>query len=327
MEKRRVPLPPPLPTFVLRSFPAGVCCVKYDSKDPLRLFTGDQQGSIELFNLETRRSMWKVTNAHQSNVLDLHQTNQIEDRLITLGKDGFVQLWNFQGENQWKYQTNHCSFSNCDVVSSNLIVVPVGNSESAVAALDHRSPAVVARKFLPRKETSNSFGMVMKLRAMGDDFLCVAYENGSLSIFQVSTGEQFDSYQVTSDHQPITALDTYQHTCLCGNTSSTLISLDFLSSKLQATENFRSVNLPNPGTSFIRCRPNDGKLMAAAGWDSRIRLFRRETGKQLAMLDFHQQQVNSIDFQHSTQQMACASSDRTVSIWDLYQNQVITNKN
>ena len=77
------------------------------------------------------------------------------------------------------------------------------------------------------------------------------------------------------------------------------------------------MEIPNAGTSFIRCRPDDGKLIAVAGWNHRIRLFRRETGKQLAMLDLHRHQVNSIDFSHQTRQMACASEDRTVSIWDI----------
>ena len=83
--------------------------------------------------------------------------------------------------------------------------------------------------------------------------------------------------------------------------------------------------MPNDGTSFIRCRPNDGKLVAVAGWDSRVRLFRRETGKQLAMLDLHRQQINSIDFDFHTEQMACASEDRTVSVWDIYNNKKETN--
>ena len=50
----------------------------------------------------------------------------------------------------------------------------------------------------------------------------------------------------------------------------------------------------------------------------------RETGKKLAVFDLHRQQVNSIDFDYQTKQMACASEDRTISVWDVYNNKLET---
>ena len=319
MEKRGVPLPPPLPSFVLRAFSSGVACVKYHSADACRLYTADQGGTVQLFNLRTRLPILTIDEAHTSTILDLKQLHAPEHQLVTFSKDGLVKIWNEHGQCQWNYQTHHCSFSNCDVTASNLIVVPVGNDRSIIAVLDSRSSDPLAKKFLPvEKETKQ--GMVMKLRIMDEAYLCAAYENGSVSVFDISTAKQIDTYQMTSDHEPITAMDVFNRTCLCGTTKSDLVSLDFDSMQFEPTPKFRTVEVPNAGTSFIRCRPDDGKLIAVAGWDWRIRLFRRETGKQLAMLDLHRQQVNSIDFSHHTQQMACASEDRTVSIWDIYNN-------
>ncbi|CAF0910892.1 unnamed protein product [Adineta ricciae] len=318
MTEKRALSPPPLPTFVLRSFSSGVCCVKYDLADSLRLYTGEQQGSIHLYDLRTRLPILSLTNAHSSTVLSLSQLSE-DNQLISSGKDGFIKIWNANGQCQWDYQTYHCSFSNCDTISPNLIVTPIGSDDSLVGALDCRCTDPVIKKFQPISPDINN-GMVMKLRVFDNRWLFVAYENGSVKVFDIASTKQIDSYQVTSDHEPITALDVACNTCLCGTTKSDLISLDFASLKLEKTSTFRQVELPNAGTSSLRCRPNDGKLIAVAGWDSRLRLFRRETGKQLAMLDHHRQQINSIDFDFHTRQMACASEDRTVSIWDIYNN-------
>jgi WD40 repeat protein len=318
MNTKHTPLPPPLPTFVLRSFSSGVSCIKYDLNDSSRLYTGEQQGSVYLYNLRTRLPIISLPDAHTSTILGLSQLTE-NNKLITFSKDGFVKIWNDNGQCEWDFQTNHYSFSNCDIISPNLIVVPIGSDNSTIAALDYQCPNPIVKTFTPISTGTNN-GMVMKLRVYDNRWLFVAYENGSINVFDITTTQQLDTYQITSDHEPITAMDVVCNTCLCGTTKSDLISLDFLSLKLQPTSTFRQIEMPNAGTSFIRCRPNDGKLVAVAGWDSRIRLFRRETGKQLAMLDLHRQQVNSIDFHFDTKQMACASEDRTVSIWDIYNN-------
>lgn len=318
MDKKNVPLPPPLPTFVLRSFSSGVTCVQYDLTDSSRLYTAEQTGLVNLYNLRTRQPILSLPEAHTQTILGFSQFID-NHKLITFSKDGFVKLWNENSKPEWSYQTHHCSFSNCDTISSKLIVVPIGNENSTIAALDYQCSNPIVKEFVPIV-TDINYGMVMKLRVYDNRLLFVAYENGSLNVFDILTTKQLDTYQVTSDHEPITAMDVVCNNCVCGTTKSDLISLDFSSSKLQPMSTFRQGEIPNAGTSFIRCRPNDGKLIAVAGWDSRVRLFRRETGKKLAMFDLHRQQVHSIDFSFHTQQIACASEDRTVSIWDVYNN-------
>ena len=77
MEKQRTPLPPPLPTFVLRSFTSGVTCIKYDLIDSLQLYTGEQQGSVYLYNLRTRLPIISLPNAHTSTILGFSQFIEI----------------------------------------------------------------------------------------------------------------------------------------------------------------------------------------------------------------------------------------------------------
>ena len=207
-----------------------MACVKYHSADAFRLYTADQSGSVHLFNLRTRLPILTLTEAHTSTILDLNQLKDPQHQLVTFSKDGLVKVWNEHGQLRWGYQTHHYSFSNCDVTASNLIVVPVGNDQSTIAALDSRSSDPLARTFLPvEKETKQ--GMVMKLRIMDDAYLCAAYENGSVSVFDIATAQQIDAYQVTSDHEPITAMEVFGRTCLCGTTKSDLVSNTLLSTE------------------------------------------------------------------------------------------------
>ncbi|CAF1412641.1 unnamed protein product [Didymodactylos carnosus] len=73
--------------------------------------------------------------------------------------------------------------------------------------------------------------------------------------------------------------------------------------RLQLTSTFRQMQMPNAGTNAIRCRPDNEKLVTVARCVSRVRLFRCETGKQLAMFDLHRQQVKTIDVAYDNQQM------------------------
>jgi len=176
MEKQRTPLPPPLPTFVLRSFSSGVTCIKYDLTDSLRLYTAEQQGSVHLYNLRTRLPILSLPNAHTSTILGLSQLIE-NNKLITFSKDGFIKLWNENGQCQWDYQTNHYSFSNCDIISPNLIVAPIGNDNSMIAALDYQCSNPIIKKFIPIS-TDKTNGMVMKLHVFDNRWLFVVYENG-----------------------------------------------------------------------------------------------------------------------------------------------------
>src|ERR1700733_7180874 len=100
MEKTRIPLSSPLPTFVLRSFSSGVTYIKYDLTDSFRLYTGEQQGSVYLYNLRTRLPIVSLINAHTSTILGLSQLIE-NNKLITFSKDGFVKIWNENGQCQW----------------------------------------------------------------------------------------------------------------------------------------------------------------------------------------------------------------------------------
>lgn len=61
----------------------------------------------------------------------------------------------------------------------------------------------------------------------------------------------------------------------------------------------------------------DGKLLAAAGQDGRVRIYNRENGQKLEVLDAHRLKANAVKFSPDGKELYTAGADSTVKIWDL----------
>lgn len=81
------------------------------------------------------------------------------------------------------------------------------------------------------------------------------------------------------------------------------------------------VTLVNPGVSQL-CLRGDGKLLASAGWDHRVRLFGWKKLQPLAVLKYHTDMVQSAafsDHQDPRQRLlAAASKDQRISLWSVF---------
>jgi WD40 repeat protein len=60
----------------------------------------------------------------------------------------------------------------------------------------------------------------------------------------------------------------------------------------------------------------DGKTLASAGLDNRVRVWDVATRKQIAELTGHQRRIHFVTFSHSGKQLATAGMDRTVKLWE-----------
>lgn len=82
-----------------------------------------------------------------------------------------------------------------------------------------------------------------------------------------------------------------------------------------------SVTLVNPGVSQL-CIRGDGKLLASAGWDHRVRVFGWKKLRPLAVLQYHTDMVQSVafsDHQDPRQRLlAAGSKDQRISLWSIY---------
>lgn len=71
------------------------------------------------------------------------------------------------------------------------------------------------------------------------------------------------------------------------------------------------------GIQTLSIRP-DGKLLAAGGWDRRVRVWQWKRFKPLAVLQHHTATVNAVHFSHCSRYLATASCDKTIALWSLY---------
>jgi WD40 repeat protein len=60
----------------------------------------------------------------------------------------------------------------------------------------------------------------------------------------------------------------------------------------------------------------DGKRLASAGADERVKVWDAQTGQETLSLKGHTRCVNSVSFSPDGKRLASASFDQTVKVWD-----------
>ncbi|KAG7253225.1 hypothetical protein CRUP_014310 [Coryphaenoides rupestris] len=81
------------------------------------------------------------------------------------------------------------------------------------------------------------------------------------------------------------------------------------------------VTLVNPGLAQL-CIRGDGKLLASAGWDHRVRVFGWKKLRPLAALQHHTDMVLGVAFSDhrdpGQRLLAAGSKDKRISLWSIY---------
>ncbi|EFN56409.1 hypothetical protein CHLNCDRAFT_48750 [Chlorella variabilis] len=79
-----------------------------------------------------------------------------------------------------------------------------------------------------------------------------------------------------------------------------------------------SIEVQRKGIGDVAVRP-DRRLLATAGWDGRVRVYKYRSGRPLAILKYHTSAVTGIRFAPRSMLLATAARDGTVALWPLFQ--------
>ncbi|KAG0233439.1 WD40-repeat-containing domain protein [Mortierella sp. GBAus27b] len=147
--------------------------------------------------------------------------------------------------------------------------------------------------------------------ALGFLHMLVGYEDGSVMLFREqvpaanatkpqASGKQKRKmdvlWSIKCHRQPVLALDISSDLryAVSSGTDNVFTKYD-LFSQLQGVPEVTTVALKSNGINDVKIR-SDNKIIGLAGWDGRIRVFSTKTVKPLAVLKYHRESLDCLDF-------------------------------
>lgn len=144
--------------------------------------------------------------------------------------------------------------------------------------------------------------------------LLVGYENGSVGMWDISTGNLLSELTVHSDAVMGLAYSSAANKGLSASVDENLCAWRNSDNSLQMSG---KVKATNPGFNCVSLR-SDSKIVATGGWDCNVRVFGLKKLQPLAVLSYHKESVLSVAFSPN-HHLAVGSKDNMISIWDIYQ--------
>lgn len=228
------------------------------------------------------------------------------------------------------------SFHECDAALSQppaLIAIPGASEKEVQVCCCHCGGTLATIASAAASETTgnDSLGMCMAAKLFlgpkGRLQLAVGFEDGSVLVLAVAEGSSSRVLARGKLHaEPIMALDVDLggKTGVSGSAEDKLtsFSIDYAAGRIAESHSFalpakRQGPGKTQGVGDVAVRP-DGKILASAGWDGRIRLYRRSNGKALATLKYHSESAAAVAFGPRTYIMASGGRDGTVALWEIY---------
>jgi len=115
---------------------------------------------------------------------------------------------------------------------------------------------------------------------------------------------------------PLLCFATNSNEGVCGGVSTKIFKflLDFQSSSGSVSS---SCEIPMQGIQCVSVR-SDKKIFATGGWDHRVRVFSFEKFLPLAILPFHKESVQAIDFSTNDNLLVSGGKDAKIALWNIY---------
>ncbi|KAK6441007.1 Astra associated protein 1 Asa1 [Oleoguttula sp. CCFEE 5521] len=317
-------LPPAQPKYVLRGHTAQVHAVRFLRRNS-RLLTGDADGWVILWDVPIKRPV-AVWRAHAQTILGVGVWGEVEEKIITHGRDNKLHVWQIRPEDEaglsnilpiedlsverkppWLLHSldvnalNFCSFAMCHIPNSDpsaeqniLIAVPgINDGVITVTSLPSQSRFVAIS---PLKEFNTGMLMALRLHHTSTSLtVLAAYESGHVALFrQPAPGQPWRPAYVAKTHvQPVLSLDLAPEVGAFFSSSADAI---IARHSLDASTEPILLQTKHAGQQSLVVR-SDEKVFATGGWDGRVRVYGTKGGMtELAVLKWHKEGCYAVAF-------------------------------
>jgi len=221
----------------------------------------------------------------------------------------------------------HTCPTNSNPRSAALLAIP-GDVEREVHVCCCNCGATIS-KIVPdvasnASDTIGAVGMCLSMKLFrgpstsGHVLLAVGYEAGHVIIWDPAAPAAGPLAHGKLHEEPVMSLDISDGGVrgVSGSAEDRIVSFAIDYSAKTVTP-VREIGLRERGIGDLSVR-QDGKLMASAGWDGRVRLYKWSSGKALALLKYHTSAVTVVEFAPKSFMLASGARDGTVALWDVY---------
>ena len=330
-----------VPLATLRAHADAVNSVAF--QDDEHLLSTSHDGTLKLWSLTTHRPLLSI-DAHKPKP-GLAVQPLPPHKALTHGRDGMVKLWDLKHTGKTpslQIQIESHSFCKCALqtkhgetgriaaaLSDELVIALPSPDATQISILDLRHGKEIHR--LIPDVLHQRVGMCMCLRFLGSFGILSGWEDGTLQHFDLRSNSPTCCRRLHT--QPMLCVDTDSkfRRAITGSADCKVCVTPLAmnvdnTSAMGNTCTFggpQEIEIPvskeSSGAGGIAsiCVRGDSKIVAAAGWDHRIRVWQWRNMKPLAILRMHTQSVNDVSFSPRGSLLASASSDHTIGLWKL----------
>eukprot|EP00938_MAST-03A_sp_MAST-3A-sp1_P004872 g4872.t1 len=313
--------PPPLPIFTLRGHKAPINAIVFLKDDSL-LLSGDSEGSLIVWNAESRRIETTSRDAHEKGVLSLEVMS--DGRILSQGRGGDVKIWRYTKilECLHVMSTGSCTF--CKMHFRDTRVLAPSSDPNMFQCWTLESSEIKKQIYVPK--CSFQSGMCLALRLLDKSSVLVGFESGHVARFEIPNKHENSpillqpSVEAKLLSKPILRMEMDSKgfgVCVGASSEIVFFVLTKDSCSIRQTLNVSG----RPGFNDVKLRPDD-KIIALGGWDMSVRIFqwrRRRLPKPLAVLkDVFEDTVSGVAFSSDSRYLAACSRDKNISVWSTY---------
>jgi WD40 repeat protein len=273
-------------------------------------FSGGVDAKIRMWDVATGRSTRKLV-GHKNVVTSLACPPKNSAYHVVSGSvDKSVRLWNVHTNKcVGKLKGHRKGVTSVAVSMSNPHIVCSGSTDTTAAIWDARAQKRV-RKLMGHEESVDACSI-----SMDGSMLCTASEDGSLRVWDLSTGQCLNilrsdkasgwiySVQFSPTERDVLCVGTHQHNVEIWNVAGTTGGMLL-----------RTLQGHHDAIMSVDFSP-DGSKIVSGSMDSDLRLWETTTGNNLCCMKGHSNLVSSVAYLPNNMGVVSGSRDKMVRIW------------